>query len=118
VHGKKKHSSDCKEAYPNKPHPHAELIKAWADGAEIQFKVCGFGGYEWRSLIAPLWVPNTQYRIKPICIKYRRYLWRDSHGDAVYICNYRTSFAMNVFNPEQLTGFIRWIDTEWQEVEV
>lgn len=26
-------------SYPNPPHKHAELIKAWADGAEIEFKL-------------------------------------------------------------------------------
>jgi hypothetical protein len=45
----------------NKPHKHAELIKAWADGAEIEFQdsegVWGVG--------IPKWNPDSVYRIKP-----------------------------------------------------
>lgn len=50
-----------------KPHPHAELIKAWAVGAEIQYwddgdnkwKDCkGYDGF-------PTWDVELQYRIKP-----------------------------------------------------
>lgn len=47
-----------------KPHVHAELIKAWADGAKIQF----FGALsgEWLDCLGdPEWSPNRQYRIKP-----------------------------------------------------
>lgn len=46
----------------NKPHVHAELIKAWADGAEIQFKnICG----NWEDISSPAWAPAHIYRIKP-----------------------------------------------------
>jgi hypothetical protein len=44
-----------------KPHKHAELIKAWADGAEIQFK--DKIGY-WHDVICPKW-DEEEYRIKP-----------------------------------------------------
>lgn len=48
-----------------KPHKHAELIKAWADGAEIQYFsicandwiTCNSGGF--------YWYERVQYRIKP-----------------------------------------------------
>ena len=48
-----------------KPHVHAECIKAWADGATIEFR-CG-GEYEWRDLktTCPSWSEGFQYRIKP-----------------------------------------------------
>ena len=44
-------------------HKHAELIKAWADGAVIQHK-CDLG---WIDVAQnnPHWLPNTEYRIKP-----------------------------------------------------
>ncbi len=43
-------------------HKHAELIKAWADGAQIQ----GKSEYvEWRDLRHPSWDKSWQYRIKP-----------------------------------------------------
>ena len=43
-------------------HKHADLIHAWADGAEIQRLV---DGVAWEVDINPLWHPNWQYRIKP-----------------------------------------------------
>lgn len=45
------------------PHVHAELIKAWADGAKIQFKR-NIGGM-WFDIDSPSWAPNLLYRIKP-----------------------------------------------------
>jgi hypothetical protein len=43
-------------------HKHAELIKKWADGAEIQVK----NKYnEWVDDESPNWGLNLQYRIKP-----------------------------------------------------
>lgn len=47
-----------------KPHKHAELIKAWADGAEIQAKVYGTLD-TWNDVINPNWFDNRIYRIKP-----------------------------------------------------
>ena len=47
-------------------HKHCELIKAWADGAEIQFWSDNFN--EWCDVIEgtqPDWYPSAQYRIKP-----------------------------------------------------
>ena len=44
-----------------KPHKHAELIKAWADGAEIQWK--DMQG-DWNTG-NPSWNEATEYRIKP-----------------------------------------------------
>ena len=43
------------------PHVHAELIKAWADGAEIQRLI----SQDWQDCITPVWVPDNEYRIKP-----------------------------------------------------
>jgi len=43
------------------PHKHAELIKAWADGAEIEIKF-----YEgWRDCRPIDWNENAEFRIKP-----------------------------------------------------
>ena len=43
------------------PHKHAELIKAWADGAEIE---C-FSEGDWYQTSFPSWYEDRQYRIKP-----------------------------------------------------
>lgn len=47
-----------------KPHKHAEVIKAWADGATIQYFTAGDG---WVDLTAPIpgWLDHVGYRIKP-----------------------------------------------------
>ena len=47
----------------NKPHKHAELIKAWADGAEIEAFCESIR--EWEYHPTPTWNPLTVYRIKP-----------------------------------------------------
>lgn len=46
----------------NKPREHAELIKAWADGAEIESK---HSDGVWRTAHSPMWVAGYEYRIKP-----------------------------------------------------
>lgn len=48
----------------NKPHVHADAIKAWADGAEIEYK---YNGGTWISLKdeSPTWNVAVQYRVKP-----------------------------------------------------
>ena len=49
-----------------KPHKHAKLIKAWADGAEIQHQ--GGDGNWYDSPSYPpqmIWYEGTNYRIKP-----------------------------------------------------
>ena len=54
-----------------KPHKHAELIKAWADGAEIQYRYYmhtsskGDIHSEWMNEENPDWNLDREYRIKP-----------------------------------------------------
>ena len=48
--------------YPNPPHKHAELIKAWADGATIEHQ----GEVDvWNEVLFPAWHHTAHYRIKP-----------------------------------------------------
>jgi hypothetical protein len=47
----------------NKPHKHAELIKAWADGAEIEYYEDFYDS--WRPVSSPAWIEDIKYRIKP-----------------------------------------------------
>jgi hypothetical protein len=48
---------------PLVPHVHAELIKAWADGAKIQVR--RYGEVAWFDTIDPTWDPSRFYRIAP-----------------------------------------------------
>lgn len=43
------------------PHKHAELIKLWAEGAQIEFNAMG----HWSSIEKPSWRDDFEYRIKP-----------------------------------------------------
>ena len=45
-----------------KPHKHAEVIKAWADGAEIQSRISNSG---WVDCSTPHWYEGSEYRVKP-----------------------------------------------------
>lgn len=49
----------------NKPHKHAELIKKWAEGAEIQIE---FRPGEWTDCHnnSPRWESVSNYRVKPV----------------------------------------------------
>lgn len=45
------------------PHKHAATIKAWADGATIQFY--NIDTLFWQDITDPTWWPGTTYRVKP-----------------------------------------------------
>ncbi len=45
-----------------RPHKHAALIKAWADGAQTQVKRSLDG---WVDISEPTWYKDMEYRIKP-----------------------------------------------------
>lgn len=47
------------------PHPHADLIKAWADGAHIQYFDEKRNVWDDCLLNAPTWGKDIKYRIKP-----------------------------------------------------
>jgi hypothetical protein len=46
-------------------HVHAELIKAWADGAEIEFLNTFSTEPSWKEASHPCWTLDTKYRVKP-----------------------------------------------------
>jgi hypothetical protein len=51
-----------------KPHKHAELIKQWADGAEIEIRTqySDYTWSNWETFKNPNWgISNSEYRIKP-----------------------------------------------------
>lgn len=49
----------------NKPHPHADAIKAWADGHPIQAQI---GRGVWIDSEWPTWNVNANYRVKPVSL--------------------------------------------------
>jgi hypothetical protein len=57
------------------PHKHAELIKAWADGATIEYREGEM--YQWATVKKPSWRECTQYRIKPQPVIVKKYTFYD-----------------------------------------
>lgn len=47
----------------NKPHKHAAVIKAWADGAIIQIYRDSWD--DWEIVSEPKWSEHRKYRVKP-----------------------------------------------------
>ena len=84
------------------PHKHAALIKAWADGAEIEVK--NSGGY-WVGCIDPYWSSDAKYRIKPEPKPdVVRYACCDSYGDGLImqLRMYRTKQDITELYVDQL----------------
>lgn len=108
-----------KELAMNKqPHKHAAIIKAWADGAIIQFQ--GIAG-EWEDVLSnsPLWSSQNSYRIKPEekpKKSIRLALFRDSTGTYPSIAGYTAGFSEK--DAEVHPEFVRWLtDTIEYEAE-
>lgn len=84
------------------PHKHADVIKAWADGATIQVRV--HPESEWRTVESPSWDPDLEYRVKPpskvLNIRLAQ-LGRDSIPEAIRESGWRHI----VLSPR----FIRWL---------
>jgi hypothetical protein len=48
-------------------HKHADVIHAWADGAEIQYR--RYKEEQWVDVDSPCFNPGFEYRIKPRIVK-------------------------------------------------
>lgn len=91
-------------------HKHADLIHAWAEGAEIQIKC----NKEWCDA-CPTWHPNKEYRIKPKTIKREGWvnIFRSPIGMSVV--------AAPIFELKEdaedskPSGWIATIEIEWEE---
>lgn len=102
----------------NKPHKHAEVIKAWADGAEIEF----FDFYKraWATCSSPLWCEKLEYRIKPSpkkTVGYRRYVYQ-TWNNCLYVTLLEEDFDRGPEYIENQKTFVKWIDLEWQYEDV
>lgn len=95
------------------PHVHAEVIKAWADGAQVQIK--GPVG-EWYDFVSsrPSWIVTSEYRVKPETLRYRVALFK-REGDGYFVND--TTDQEQADRWGGYGHFIRWL-TDWVEVEV
>ncbi len=96
-------------------HKHADLIHAWADGAEIQYLCCD----EWVDLSegeAPAWELEVEYRIKPEEKKpVVRWLWCDKDGTST--CHLFTEQELRKagMNDDGFAIKLEWSRTEFPE---
>lgn len=82
------------------PHKHADIIKAWADGAEIQ--VYDTHNEVWRNSPTPIWDSGLKYRVfvepEPDVVMTRRVsvLVEPSAGEPNGLVNVTAGFSRNV----------------------
>jgi hypothetical protein len=90
---------DCNKDKPvsnKKPHVHAEVIKAWADGAEVQYldntkSALRVSAGTWVDTDTPEWLEYCQYRIKPELTDVEKYgvekgdAWRTGEFGLVFV---------------------------------
>lgn len=95
-----------KEQEMTSQHPHAQLIKAWADGAQIQWYDVDRKTWVDEVDVAPLWAPLIQYRIKP---KTSDFIYKvkvvRSQRDGKVSLQYRRSRAVGSFRPNMEIEF-------------
>ena len=48
----------------NQPHKHKDVIIAWANGEQIEFRDLDYS-MEWQPIKNPSWLADTEYRVKP-----------------------------------------------------
>lgn len=87
------------------PHKHKDLIIAWANGAEIQYKAQMME--EWEDIAEPSWVTDCLYRIKPqpVIRTFQVALFKSEHG-------FYTSTADSdgeAREVEQYEDFVTWL---------
>jgi hypothetical protein len=92
------------------PHKHAEVIKAWADGATIETKWgCGI----WEEIERPSFSSDYEYRVKPETKKHKYRVALLSDGKDVWT----TTEDCGDDDVGEFTYFVRYL-TDWIEVEV
>lgn len=91
-------------------HKHADVIIAWAEGAEIEFKVQATG--DWRKTDTPSWLEGWEYRIKPPAKKYRVALLDDNGTSYTGTADTQKDAGFYEISPH----FVRWL-TDWVEYE-
>ena len=101
-----------------KPHPHAELIKMWADDPSIEIQYFCDIRDKWVNTGNPGWDIDLKYRIKPkekkFVSKYK-FSWLNSNGT---ICNseeFQTQEDANEFFKQ--FDITNWTCLEWTKKE-
>lgn len=105
-------------------HVHADIIRAWLDGKKIQiYDEDNILWCDYDPVMADgtfKFYPLDAYRIKPDTVQYRRYIYRNSSCPSQMGVGAVTRHSphQSVNEMEKNSYFVRWIDTDWQEVEI
>lgn len=100
-------------------YPHDELVRAWLDGKTIQFRErddiwLDMDGPDVATKMPHFYRHGTQYRIKPVTIRYRVAMMKVGNGG---LFNRSASCLTDEREIERDEKFVRWI-TDWIEVVV
>ena len=79
------------------PHKHADLIKAWADGAKVE--VLDDGGL-WQTDHFPRFFPEWKYRIKPEDVVLSGWIERTGAGSQFFAFNHPNDNIKLTFDGE------------------
>ena len=98
-----------------KPHKHAEFIKAWAEGKEVQWKTPSGGWLDVGEY--PGWMNNQTYRIKP-AEKVVRWLWLNkSKYDKTWYVSSRFMTEAEANECAKETAITQYKKLEWSREE-
>ena len=98
----------------SKPHKHSELIKMWADGAEIEVKHPS--NQSWWDAKPPLWDLDYKYRIKPEEKKpVVRWMW--AWEEHKLWCMSDTFMTEEEAKDLETESGIRYIKLDWSQQE-
>ena len=86
-------------------HKHADVIIAWANGEEIQYRANS--EYEWLDNRFPTWCKSAEYRVKPKIVK--REGWVNVYPMDPYV--HGTKKAADIFAWDR----IACVFVEWEE---
>jgi len=95
-------------------HKHADLIHAWADGAEIQYRIANKNGKgSWIDDDCPTWFDEElEYRIKPEEKKpVVRWLWAYKDVDGTW------TWSNNFYTEDECVGADFDFKLEWSRTE-
>jgi hypothetical protein len=92
-----------------KPHVHAEVIKAWADGAEIEYYSQELDCWQDVGCNCPSWYNWTQYRVKPkAVVKYHGIM---QGTDGYEHMNHNTGYHAEL-------SHVRYPDDKWKVIAI
>lgn len=95
-----------------KPHKHCELVKAWADGAEIEERSIYHDSHCWTRNDNPNWNNDQfEFRIKPKRKRYRVARMTESGFGIAVVASKNEAKRLETFRE-----FICWL-TDWIEYD-